>query len=79
MSSTGGSAFHFSSGYGVTTYASAATSVISSGIVIRDSNTNNMQFNVASGTAAGGVDLLVSGNISQVGATTCTSPRPAPA
>ncbi len=62
MSSTGGGPFHFSNGYGVTTYSSTATSVINSDIVVRDNGT--MNFDVASGTTASGVDLLVSGNIS---------------
>ena len=61
MSSPAGGTFHFSNGYGVNTYASTATSLISSAIVVRDGGT--MNFNVASGTAANGIDLLVSGNI----------------
>ena len=61
MSATGGGTFHFANGYGVTTYSSTATSLISSGIVTRDKGT--MNFDVARGTTASGVDLLVSGNI----------------
>ena len=61
MSATGGGTFHFANGYGVTTYSSTATSLISSDIVTRDKGT--MNFDVARGTTASGVDLLVSGNI----------------
>ena len=61
ISSTGGGTYHFSNGFGVTTYASTATSLISAGITIRDGGT--MPFNVAPGTTASGIDLLVSGNI----------------
>ncbi len=63
MSSSGGGSYNFSTGYGITTLASTATSVISSGIAIRDQN--NLDFSVASGTTASGIDLLVSGPISE--------------
>jgi autotransporter-associated beta strand protein len=63
MSSSGGGTYNFSTGYGITTLASTATSVISSGITIRDAN--NLDFNVASGTTASGIDLLVSGQIGE--------------
>jgi autotransporter-associated beta strand protein len=59
--SSGGGSYNFSTNYGVTTYASTATSLISAGIVVRDAN--NMAFNVAQGTTASGVDLNVSGAI----------------
>jgi fibronectin-binding autotransporter adhesin len=63
MTSTGGGKFNFSSGYGVSTLASPTTSSISSGILIRAGATLN--FNVASGTTASGVDLDVSGIIEE--------------
>ncbi len=65
MSSTGGGTYNFTSGYGVTTYASTATLLISSGITVRDSS--NMLFSVASGTTASGIDLGVSGMITGTG------------
>ena len=58
-----GAAYHFTIGYGVTTYGSTATSLISSAIALRDGD--NMPFNVASGTTASGIDLNVSGSISE--------------
>ncbi len=45
MASTGGGSYNFSTGYGVTTNAGAATSVISAPLTIRDQN--NLTFNVA--------------------------------
>ena len=59
MSSTGGGKFHFNTGYGITTLASANTSTISAGIELR--NSNNMSYFVAEGAAAS--DLVVSGAI----------------
>ena len=64
MSATGGGPYAFSPGYGITTIASTATSLISSNLLIRDGN--DMGFNVASGSAGGRVDLLVSGNVSEL-------------
>jgi fibronectin-binding autotransporter adhesin len=61
MTSSGGGKFNFTTGYGITSNASANTSTISSGIVVRDGST--MNFNVASGTTSSGVDLDVSGVI----------------
>ena len=61
---TGGGPYAFSPGYGITTIASTATSLISSNLLIRDGN--DMGFNVASGSAGGRVDLLVSGNVSEL-------------
>ena len=65
ISSSGGGAFNFSTGYGVTTNAGNVSSVISAPVVIRDAN--NLAFNVAQGSVPGGVDLLVSGAISATG------------
>jgi autotransporter-associated beta strand protein len=61
MSSSGGGTYNFSTGFGITTLSSRATSVISSGITIRDQN--NLDFNVAAGTTASGIDLVVSGQL----------------
>ena len=47
----------------LTTNASTATAVISSGFTLRLSSTGYLTFNVAAGTTASGVDLLVSGAI----------------
>ena len=58
---SGGKTYDFTDGYGITTYASTVTSVISANIAIRDSN--NLVFNVASGTTPSGIDLNVSGLI----------------
>jgi autotransporter-associated beta strand protein len=64
MSSSGGGTYNFATGYGITTNANTATSLISSGITIRDDNgANDMAFNVASGSTASGIDLAVSGKI----------------
>ena len=60
MSSSGGGAFNFTVGYGITSVASATTSTISGGIVLRDNL--NMTLAVADGAAA--TDLLISGVIS---------------
>lgn len=65
MTSTGGGKYNFTTGYGVTTNASATTSTVSSGIVVRDNS--SMNFNVAQGTTASGVDLSVSGVIEGAG------------
>lgn len=69
--STNGSAYQISAGDatapGITSNASATTSVISGGVEIRS---GNLGFNVASGTTASGVDLLVSGAITVPGNTT---------
>ena len=62
---SGGGTYHFNSGYGVTTYGSTATSLISSSVVIRGSS--NLAFNVAGGTTTSGVDLNVSGVIGYYG------------
>ncbi len=61
MSSSGGGYYNFTNGYGITTLASTATSLISSNITIRD--TNNLDFNVAAGNTASGIDLLVNAGI----------------
>ena len=71
MSSTGRGSYNFTTGYGITTNASAATSLISSGIIIRDAN--NLTFNVAAGTTPSGVDLLDTGVISNNSASTVSS------
>lgn len=59
MTSTGGGRFNFTTGFGITSNASATTSLISSGIDIRDSA--NLPINVATGTVPGGIDLTISG------------------
>ncbi|MES2924699.1 MAG: autotransporter-associated beta strand repeat-containing protein [Verrucomicrobiota bacterium] len=59
VTSTGGGRFHFTTGFGITSNASAATSLISSGIELRDSN--NMSVAVANGAAA--IDLNISGGV----------------
>jgi autotransporter-associated beta strand protein len=66
MSSSGGGSYNFNSsgGYGITTNASSATSVISGGLLVRS---GALPVNVAQGTTANGVDLLVSGNITGAG------------
>ncbi len=61
MTSSGGGSYHFSTGYGVTSNASSATSVIAAPLTIRDQN--NLTFNVAAGSTASRVDLLVTGAI----------------
>jgi len=63
ISSSGGGTFNFTSGYGITSAASATTSTISGGITLRDNA--NMTINVADGSAA--TDLLISGVISGSG------------
>jgi len=63
MTSSGGGGFNFTVGYGITSAASATTSTISGGVVLRDNN--NMTVDVADGAAA--TDLLVSGVISGSG------------
>ena len=47
----------------VFTNASTATAVISSGFTLRLASSGNLTFNVAPGSAPGGIDLLVSGPI----------------
>ena len=61
MTSSGGGRFNFNGGYGVTTNANTATSVISGPIDLRGSPVN---FNVTAGSTASGIDLLVTGVIS---------------
>ena len=53
----------------LTTSAASTTAVISSGFQLRLSNTGSLTFNVAQGSAPGGVDLLVSGAIATDGNT----------
>ena len=64
MTSSGGGYYNINAGddggYGITSNASATTSLISGGINVRGGNLN---FNVAQGTTTSGVDLLVSGPI----------------
>lgn len=64
VSSPGGGEYQFGPGLGISSTASATTSVFSGGIVLRSSN-NNMAVNVAAGTTPSGVDLRITGNISQ--------------
>ncbi len=59
MSASGQGAYDFNSGYGITTYASTATSLISAALT--PLNGSSLNFNVASGSTARGVDLEVSG------------------
>ena len=61
MAATSGT-YHFDSanGFGVTTLASSTASLISGGITIRS---GSLPFNVAAGSAPGGIDLVVSGAI----------------
>jgi autotransporter-associated beta strand protein len=59
MSASGQGAYDFNSGYGITTYASTATSLISAALT--PLNGSSLDFNVASGSTARGVDLEVSG------------------
>ena len=59
VSSTGGGAFNFTTGKGITTLASGTSSVFSAPITLRDNN--NMTVSVADGAAA--TDLLISGAI----------------
>ena len=62
ITSSGGGTFQFETGYGITTNASNVSSVIGAPLAVRDAN--NLTFNVAQGTVPTGVDLLVSGAIS---------------
>lgn len=62
ITSTGGGAFNFNAGFGITSNAAAVPSTISSRILIR--NAANLPVNVAAGTVPGGVDLVISGIIS---------------
>ncbi len=55
--------YHFANGYGVTTYGSTATSMISSQVILRMGSGESMVFNVAGGSTANGVDLAVTGMI----------------
>ena len=66
LTSTGGGKFNLTTGYGViTSYASAISSTISAGIVIRDGAA--LPINVADGAAAN--DLVISGAIIESGGT----------
>ena len=58
-------AYNLAPGYGITTYASTATSLIGTCIYGRG---GNVPFNVASGTTASGVDLNVTGVVFDNGA-----------
>ena len=74
MNSSGqydGGQYHFSGNYGVTTLASSATSLIGGEIDIRGTT---VVFNVASGTAPGGVDLNVSAQLIDSGEITKSGP-----
>ena len=55
-------AFNFNAGYGITTYGSTATSLISAGILIC---AGTLAFNVTSGTTSSGIDLQDTGVIAQ--------------
>ncbi len=61
VSSTGGGNYNFTAGFGVTSNASATTSLFSGGITIRDNA--NMPFTVAAGSTPNGIDLQLSGVI----------------
>ena len=65
IASYGGNQYDFTNGFGITTLASTATSLISAPLDCRDGN--NLRFNVASGTTASGIDLLVTGQLSAWG------------
>ena len=56
-------AFNFNTGYGITTYGSTSTSLISAGILIR---AGTLAFDVGSGTTSSGIDLKDTGVIAQV-------------
>ncbi|MEQ1859283.1 MAG: autotransporter-associated beta strand repeat-containing protein [Chthoniobacteraceae bacterium] len=62
VTSTGGGAINFSTGFGIASLASATTSSVSANLVIRDANA--LTFNTALGTTASGVDLSVTSVIS---------------
>ena len=74
IASNGGNQYDFTNGYGITTYASTATSLINAPIACRDGN--NLQFNVARGTTPSGVDLLVSGQLTTWGGGSITKNGP---
>jgi autotransporter-associated beta strand protein len=66
MTASGGGAYQFStSGATITTNSSTSSSVISGGLNVLG---NSLTFNVSQGSAAGGIDLRVSGLISGSGA-----------
>lgn len=67
ISSTGGGAYNFTNGFGITTFASTTTSTVSANVVARDAGP--MNFTTAQGATASGVDLLVSGVLSGSGIT----------
>jgi autotransporter-associated beta strand protein len=62
ISSSGGGAFNFNNGYGITTLASGSPSLFSAPIYMR--NSNSLPINVANGAAA--VDFEISGAIGQL-------------
>jgi autotransporter-associated beta strand protein len=64
MKSSGGGAFNLSSGFNITSSASAVPSAISGPINIAGTN---LQFTVGQGTVPGGADLTVSGRITGSG------------
>lgn len=64
ISSTGGGAFNFNTGYGLTTLASSNLSLVSSPILMRGTS---VVVTTAAGTVPGGVDLEISGGISGTG------------
>ena len=61
----------------LTTNPSTTTAVISSGFNFRLSNSGSLTFNVAQGTTASGIDLLISGPITSDGAGEGASSSPA--
>ena len=63
--SNGAGPFQFNNGYGITSNASTATSLISAGLLSRSSA--GIAFNVAGGTTPSGIDLNVTGVISDGG------------
>ncbi|QIF02857.1 autotransporter-associated beta strand repeat-containing protein [Roseimicrobium sp. ORNL1] len=62
MTSTGGGAYNFTNGFGITTIASTVTSTVTANVVARDAGP--IVFTSAQGATASGVDLLVSGVLS---------------
>jgi fibronectin-binding autotransporter adhesin len=64
ISSTGGGPYAFTGGYNISSNASSVTSVFSGPIVMREGS-SNMVFTVAQGTTPSGIDLNVTGVISQ--------------
>jgi autotransporter-associated beta strand protein len=63
-STTNNSAFNFTVGTGVTTYATNTSAIFSDNITLQG---NGITFNVAKGTVPSGYDLIVSGSIGQSG------------